>query len=182
MNTKIKMGKNRPLLIYSLSLSLFFILAIASAATAATVVSVQPPTQDAAPGATFSVKVNIDSGSDNLHAAQVELNYDANVLTAKTVILENLLGTDMLTEPGSGIGTGNVKYGVARTSSNPVAPVNGTFFTVQFEVKNNAPPGVSILDLVNVSLKKDAVNNIANPAVTGNIGLHANISIGGEKR
>jgi len=162
MNTKIKMGKNRPLLVYSLSL--FFILAIASAATAATVVSVQPPTQDAAPGATFSVNVNIDSGSDNLHAAHVELNYDANVLNASSVTAGNLMGTGILIEPGSGITQGKVKYGIARTTaSNPAAPANGTFITVEFQVKSSAQAGTSMLDLVAVNLKSSATTTIPSP-------------------
>jgi len=130
---------------------------------------VVPQTQNAPPGAIFSVNVNIDSGSDNLQAAHVELNYDTSVLTNVLFLPGSLIGSAIQDEPGSGVTPGKITYGAARTSGNPAVPVNGTFFTVQFQVKNSAPAGLSILDLAGVSLKKDAVNNIA--GVTVNDGL-----------
>jgi hypothetical protein len=129
-------------------------------------VSVHPSTQNTTPGATFSIDVKVDSGSSNLQSASIELNYDTNVLTANASTAGNLLGTDVLTEPGSGIATpGKVKFGQARTSTNPAATVNGTFVTVQFMVKSNAPKGVSILDLMNVTLMSSAATAISDVLV-----------------
>jgi hypothetical protein len=162
MNTKIeRRKKNRPIMVYSLSLFLFLI--IAGTGSAATIVSVSPPIQDAAPGANFNVDVKINSESANLQFAHIELNYDTTNLTANSVTAGTLLGADALTEPGSGISPGKIKYGLARTSS-AAAPVNGTFITVQFTVKSSAS-GMPKLDLDNVNLMDTISTNIANPII-----------------
>lgn len=159
MNTKSEKEKrNRPIMVYSLSL--FLILAIAGAGSAATIVSVSPQTQDVAPGATFTFTVKIDSGSEDLQFAHVELNYDTTKLTANSVMSGNLLGADALTEPGSGTATaGKVKYGLARISA--AAPVNGTFITLQFTA-NSSASGIPKLDLDNVKLMDTSTSNISN--------------------
>ena len=159
----IKEGKMYNRMICRAVLLLSMLVFIGTAA--AGVVSVIPQSKNVAPGATFSVNVNVDSGSDNLQAAHVELNFDTSVLTATAFTKGTLLGSPILEEPGIGIGTGKVTYGASRTTGNPSVPVNGTFFTVQFQVKSNIPAGVSVLDLVNVNLKKDPENSIPNPVV-----------------
>ncbi len=158
MKTKIK--------IESICIALLiFSIAAAGTASAASVVSVVPSNQNVAPGATFSVNVNIDSGSENLQAAHVELNYDPGVLTNVVVTKGSLLGSSILDEPATPIVTTNkVTYGATRASGNTAVPVNGTFFTVQFQV-SSASLGASPLSLVNVQLKQDPSNNIANPQV-----------------
>ena len=122
-----------------------------------------PQTQVVAPGATFTFSVNIDSGSEKLQFAHVELNYDSTKLTANTITPGNLLGADTLTEPGNGISSGKVKYGLARTSS-AAAPVNGTFITVQFTAKGSAS-GINVLDLANAVLMNSTTSQISNPQV-----------------
>src|SRR5659263_680305 len=110
--------------------------ATATPSPTAVTVSVSPQTQDVAPGATFTFTVKIDSRTTDVQFAHVELNYDTTNLTANSVTSGNLLGADALTEPGSGISPGKVKYGLARNSS--AAPVNGTFITLQFTANSNA--------------------------------------------
>lgn len=144
------------------SLSFFLIVTLASIASAATVVSVDPFNQNLDPGQTFNVNVRINSGTDLVQSAHVELNFNTTVLTANSVTSGNLLGTDVLNEPTNGISSGKVKYGLARTSTNPATTVNGNFITVNFQVKNSAPGGISILDLVNVEMM-----NTATSAITG---------------
>jgi hypothetical protein len=122
-----------------------------------------PQTQVVAPGATFTFTVNIDSGSENVQFAHVELNYDKTNLTANTITPGNLLGAETLTEPGNGISPGKVKYGLARTSS-AAAPVNGTFITVQFIAKGSAS-GIYVLDLANVVLMNSTTSQINNSQV-----------------
>ncbi len=132
--------------------------------TGGATVFVSPPTQVVAPGANFNVDVKIDSGSANVQFAHVELNFDATKLTANSVTASNLLGADALTEPGSGISAGTIKYGLARTST-AAAPVNGTFITVQFTAKSSAS-GIYVLDLANVDLMNSTTSHITNPNVT----------------
>jgi hypothetical protein len=132
-------------------------------------ISIIPPSTTANQGDTFSVNVNIDSGSDNLHAAHVELTYDPGVLTNIGVTPGTLLGSPILTEPGTPVVTsGKVTYGASRTSGNPAVPVNGTFFTVQFQVMKTAPAGISALALTNAMLVNDTRANI--PGVMANNG------------
>jgi len=174
MNTKNrKRRENIPIWVYSLSL--FFILVIASAASAATV-SVLPSTQDKAPGETFNVNVNISSGSDTVQTASVQLNYDQTKLTFVNPTGFNagtLLGTDIndgdsvsgVLEIKSLSTPGQIKYTVVRASQNTDKTVNGVFFTVQFTVKGTAPAGEIPLNLVNVELMKTAGNPITAPTV-----------------
>jgi len=160
-----KEKKNRPVMVYSLSL--FIILAIASVASAATV-SVQPQTQNLAPGATFTFTVNVDSGSDTLSGANVELNYNTNVLVVNSIIKGSLLGSGsgILEVPDNDLTTpGIIKYGVARTASNPAVSVNGVYLTVNAQIKSGAPAGISLLDLTTVTLKKTASTNIADVTI-----------------
>ncbi len=123
------------------------------------------PTQTlvVAPGATFTFSVNIDSGSENLQFAHVELNYDKTNLTANTITSGNLLGADALAEPGNGISPGKVKFGLARTAS-AAAPVNGTFITVQFKARGSAS-GIYVLDLANAVLMNSTTSQINNSQV-----------------
>ncbi|MBU0777459.1 hypothetical protein KKF82_04285, partial [Patescibacteria group bacterium] len=155
---------NRMLRLACTTLLLLSLLAVINTAVAAGEVSVVPSTLTVSPGGTFTVNINADSGSSNLQAASIELNYDANVLNASSVTAGNLLGTGILIEPGSGITQGKVKYGIARTTaSNPAAPANGTFITVEFQVKSSAQAGTSMLDLVAVNLKSSATITIPSP-------------------
>jgi len=144
------------------SILMVIMLAAIGTASAATV-NVVPSSQNAAPGATFSVNVIIDSGSDNLHAAHVELNYDINVLTNVSLTPGSLIGSAILNEPGNGVTPGKVMFGAARISGNPAVPVNGTFITVEFQVKSSAQEGTSVLDLVAVNLKSSATITIPSP-------------------
>ena len=123
------------------------------------------PTQTlvVAPGATFTFSVNIDSGSENLQFAHVELNYDKTNLTANTITSGNLLGADALAEPGNGISPGKVKFGLARTSG-AAAPVNGTFITVQFKARGSAS-GIYVLDLANAVLMNSTTSQVNNSQV-----------------
>lgn len=155
---------NRMLRLVCTPLLLLSLLAVINTAVAAGEVSVVPSTLTVSPGGTFTVNINADSGSSNLQAASIELNYDANVLNASSVTAGNLLGTGILTEPGSGITQGKVKYGIARTTaSNPAAPANGTFITIEFRVNSNAPAANYTLDLVNAVLKTSATITIPSP-------------------
>jgi hypothetical protein len=139
---------------------MIFSMAAAGTASAAGIVSVVPQSQNAAPGAVFSVSVNIDSGSDNLQGAHVELNFDTNVLTATGYSKGTLLGTNVLEEPNIGISEGKVTYGAARTQNPTASPVNGTFITVQFQVKSSAQSGASGLNLVSVNLKNTTTGDL----------------------
>jgi hypothetical protein len=49
--------------------------------------------------------------------------------------------------------------------------VNGTFFTVQFQVKKTAPPGASGLNLMNVSLKDTPTTSLARTVTNGQVNV-----------
>lgn len=89
-------------------------------------------------GNNITVSVNINSGNELLQAAHVELDYDPNMLIETGFTPGTLLGTAILTEPGtSNVTSGKVIYGATRIHGNPQMQVNGTFFTVTFHIKNN---------------------------------------------
>ncbi len=117
----------------------------------------------AAGGGLYSLNVNIDSESNDLQFAHVELNYDPNVLTNVTVTKGTLLGSPILDEPGApSVTSGKVTYGAARTSGNTAVSVKGTFFTIQFRIKSSAPAGSSNVHLSNVNLYDSIASTIPN--------------------
>ncbi len=107
-------------------------------------------------GNNITVAVDINSGNESLLAAHVELNYDPNVLIETGFTPGTLLGTAILTEPGTpNITSGKVTYGVVRIHGNPQVQVNGTFFTVTFHVKNNIETASNVkFNVSNVILSK----------------------------
>ncbi len=123
-------------------------------------VGIDPPTVSKSAGDTFSVDVVVDSGAYNLKASRVEVGYDTDALEATDYAYQNLLGTDILEEPGSGITDGLVKYGVTRMAGNLAEPVSGSLITIDFKVKEGASVGSYALDVKNVTLKDETGANI----------------------
>jgi len=118
-------------------------------------VSITPTPQTVLPGATFPVNVMVDSGTDLLQGCTVEVGYDTTAFDATSLTYDNLLGADVLVEPGSGINdvAGLVKYGVTRTAANyPPEAVSGRFIAMVFTVAPDAAPGMYTLDVKNVQL------------------------------
>jgi PGF-CTERM protein len=128
-------------------------------------VSIEPESiTDLSLGSTFSINVSINSSTYSLKACKIDLMYNASALTATTVTEGNLLGSQTLTEPGSGIKQpGWIHYGIARVSGNTAVPSAGTFITVEFTVNSTASNGTYLLDLSNVTFKDE--NNAEIPGV-----------------
>ncbi|RNI11868.1 hypothetical protein EFE42_09540 [Methanohalophilus sp. RSK] len=138
-------------------------------------VSINPSdTTGLAPGDTFSVTVEVDSGADDLRALTMDLNYDSSVLMVNSITDHDLLGSSALVEPGSGDdGAGTISYGLASTTGT-YAPVAGDFITVEFEVKSGAAADTYNLDLNNVVLKDETNTAIAGVSVNGGTATIAN--------
>jgi len=152
------------------SLLIFSGLVIISIGTAAAApsVSVSPAsTTDLSPGDTFSIDVLVDSGTYKLRACTLDLTYNSTALTVDSVTYQNLLGTEVLESPDTGVTDGRIRYGVARkTAVNPSEPVSGTFITVNFTVNSGAANGTYTLLLSNVTLKDENKDDIPGVEVT----------------
>ena len=128
-------------------------------------VSIEPESiTGLSPGSTFSINVSFNSSTYRLRACKIDLMYNASALTATTVTERDLLGSQTLTEPGSGIKQpGWIHYGIARVSGNTAVPSAGTFITVEFTVNSTASNGTYLLDLSNVTFNDE--NNAEIPGV-----------------
>lgn len=128
-------------------------------------VSIEPESiTGLSPGSTFSINVSFNSSTYSLRACKIDLMYNASALTATTVTERDLLGSQTLTEPGSGIKQpGWIHYGIARVSGNTAVPSAGTFITVEFTVNSTASNGTYLLDLSNVTFNDE--NNAVIPGV-----------------
>jgi len=123
-------------------------------------VSISPSSTTTSLGDSFTIQLVIDSTVYKLLACHVEINYDSNVFTAGTITEAGLLGTDILTEPGSGATDGLVKYGITRVAGNTPVPVSGTLISITFTVSDTASSGSYSLDLNNLRLKNENNNEI----------------------
>ena len=130
--------------------------------------SIDPQSQTVAPGKSSSVDVVVDSSTHNLKACHVEVSYDPAIFTDVSVDENGLLGTDILTEPGSGATDGLVKYGVTRLSGNEPVPVSGDFITISFTVSDTAATGNYALNVHSSVLKDETGATI--PGVVENDG------------
>ncbi len=130
-------------------------------------VSIEPDLVKRTPGEAFSIDTVIDSATYSLKACHVELSYDSDVLEATDYAYKELLGVEnILEEPGSGITTGLMKYGITRTAGNPAEPVSGALITTEFMVKEDAPEDSYNLDLHDVTLKGVTGADIPNVVVS----------------
>ena len=135
-----------------------------------TFVSIIPSSTTISPGDTFTIDVVIDSATNNVKVCHVEVSYDSTVFTAGTITEAGLLGTNILTEPGSGASDGIVKYGLSRQllAGNPAVPVSGTFISITFEVSQTASPDSYSLTIDATLLDE---NKVPIPGVVENDGL-----------
>jgi len=124
-----------------------------------TLVSISPSSITISPGDTFTIEVVVDSATNNVQGYHVEISYDSTVFTAGAITEAGLLGTNILTEPGSGASDGLVKYGLARISGNPAVPVSGAFISITFEVSQTASPGSYSLN-VEAALLDESLDEI----------------------
>ena len=150
------------LLIFSAS----FVIGI-GAAVASPSASINPMvTSDLVQGDVFQVTVDVNSDVYDLMALNMNLYYDSSALQVNSIIENGLLGSSILTVPGSGDdGAGMILYGIASTAGT-YSPESGTFVTIEFKVKTTAADGTYNLNLENVVLKDGAEANIPGVAVT----------------
>ena len=137
------------------------------AAAAAPSASIDPvATIGLNPTDTFSVTVNVDSDTNDLRAAKVNLLYDSSALQVNSITEDGLLGGSILAAPGNGDdGVGTISFGIASTAGT-YSPQSGAFITIMFEVKAAAAAGTYNLDLTNVELLDDANAAIMGVVVT----------------
>lgn len=145
--------------------SAFFVIGI-GAAVASPSASINPTvTSDLVSGDVFQVTVDVNSDIYTLRALNMYLYYDSSALQVNSITENGLLGSSILTAPGSGDdGAGTILYGIASTAGT-YSPESGTFVTIEFKVKDTTD-GTYNLDLANVELLDGANAAIPGVAVT----------------
>ncbi len=136
---------------------------------AAAVVSVVPSTQNVAPSSTFNVDVAIDPAGNLVKGVEINLKFDPAVVQIDSVIIGNFLGSspqEFLNLVDNTSGTVHLAYTVNPTY--PAVSSPGTYATLNFKVKSNAPNGASPLHLTAAKLANDTGADI--PGVAANDG------------
>ncbi len=143
MKTKIK--------IKSICIALLiFSIAAAGTASAASVISVVPQSQNANQGGTFSVNVTVDPAGISVNGVQINLKFDPNVVQLNSVDIGDFLGSDPLKFSNIIDNTnGNLALAYTIQAGNPVVTTPGTFATLNFQAK---AAGTSTLDLTMAAL------------------------------
>jgi hypothetical protein len=143
---------NREKYIWIGILSLSILSGLAGMASAETLVSVSPSTQNVAEGETFTIDVTIDPNT-SIAGAQFDLSFDASLVSADSVIEGDLLkqgGASAYFSPGAIDNTAGTMTDVAGAITTPGATVSspGVFATIRMTAKT--VDGTSLLDLSSV--------------------------------
>jgi len=127
---------------------IFCTLAISiTAVQAAPSVSISPAASTVNKGDTFSVSINIDPDGNQVKGLELLLKFDSNSLQLGTVSIGGFLGSDplpVINKKDNTLGTLQLAYTV--NPENPAVTASGTFATLNFTVKGNAPNGTTNLN------------------------------------
>ena len=157
----------RCLTFFTVILIIFSALVVGiGAAVASPSASINPTvTSDLVSGDVFQVTLDVNSDIYDLRSLNMYLYYDSSALQVNSISENGLLGSSMLTAPGSGDdGAGTILYGIASTAGT-YSPKSGTFLTIQFQVKDITDSTYN-LDLANVELLDGANTAISGVSVT----------------
>ena len=156
--------------IWSKGRSLFFILALLAMMLGAALsvsavgepsVSIDPATETASPGDSFTIDVEVDAGTYDLRGCEVAVSYDSSVMSTSgaQVTGNNLLG-DL--DIGPTLGDGTVTYSMA--SATAVSGVSGSMMTIEFTISGTATAGT--YDLTITAEMRDENNDAVSGVVT----------------
>ncbi|GAH34511.1 unnamed protein product, partial [marine sediment metagenome] len=135
------MGKFRSktiVLFLALGLLAMMVGAAPALATTAPSVSIDPPTQTAPAGDSFTIDVMVDAGTYSLLGWEVVVSYDSSAMTTSEaqVTGNNLLGGF---EIGPTVEDGEVSYALASVTA--VSGLSGLMMTIEFTIDEAATAG-----------------------------------------
>jgi len=119
----------------------------------------EPSSLEVKPEEAFTVEVRIDPGDAGVSAAELHVSYPSNALSLLNVSLGEFFGSEPLTALSEYDG-GVVKYAIARVGSTPKPTPPGTVLTLNFQVKQQAPPGNYVIEFTKVDLVDESFNRI----------------------
>jgi len=155
---------------------IFCLLSISvTAVQAAPSVSISPATTTVDKGETFSVLININPDSNPVRGVDIILKFAPGSLQLNNVDIGGFLGSSPLEAINDVDNTnGELELAYAVKSNNPAVTAAGTFATLNFTVKGNAPNGTSNLHLDAVVLSDP--DGMTIPGVAKNDGT---VTVGG---
>ena len=167
--------ERRVLTLFTVMILIFtvsFVLGI-GAAVASPSASIDPMvTSNLVQGDTFQVTVDVNSDTHYLREINMYMYYNSSALQVNSITEHGLLGSSILTAPGSGdYDDGTILYGIASTADTYL-PESGTFLAIEFQVEDTTADGIYNLNLGYVVLKDESNVDIPGVAVTdGRIGV-----------
>ncbi len=176
MKTKISRMVGQ-LTISFLILSMLVVISIGTVQASPSISIIPASTADLNKGDTFSVDVNVDPTGTSINGVEINLKFDPAVVQLDSVVIKSFLGSNPL-EFVNEIDNTNGTLELAHTvkGGNPAVTAPGTYATLNFKVKGDAPAGTSTLDMTKAKLS-NAAGNI--PGVTPNDGTITVKSNGG---
>lgn len=112
-----------------------------SRAADATVLSLTPPTQPAAPGGTVNFDINIDPGQNLVNAIQITINFDSTKFSASedSFVLDESSNLTINKEPE--IGDGTIKFSVGTTGTENLVNTPRKIGVLTLSVLSDADTG-----------------------------------------
>ncbi len=125
-------------------------------------VSIEPASKSVNKSDTFSVNIVVDPAGQAVMGAQIKLNFDESVVNLNSAVPGTFLGSSPVQfskNIDNTSGTLELGYTIAGTDS--AKSTMGTFATLTFTVKSDAPNGTSNLDLTMQKLTNATADTIA---------------------
>jgi hypothetical protein len=125
-------------------------------------VSIDPVSSSVNQSDTFSVNVVVDPAGQAVMGAQIKLNFDKSVVNLNSAVIGPFLGSSPVqfaNKIDNANGTLELSYTIA--GGNSANSTKGTFATLTFMVKSDAPNGTSNLDLTIAKLSNATADPIA---------------------
>ena len=144
-------------------------------------VSIEPASNSVNKSDTFSVNVVVDPAGQAVMGAQIKLNFDKSVVNLNSAVIGPFLGSSPVqfaNKIDNTNGTLELSYTIAGDDS--AKSTKGTFATLTFVVKSDAPDGTSNLDLTMAKLTNATADPIAGVTINdGTITVSSAPSNGG---
>jgi len=125
-------------------------------------VSIEPATNSVNQSDTFSVNIVVDPAGQAVSGVQIKMNFDESVVNLNSAVIGPFLGGSP-TQFAKNIDNANGMLELAYTieGGDSAKSAKGTFATLTFMVKNNAPTGTTNLDLTTAKLSDASADPIA---------------------
>ena len=151
----------------SLFLMFCVLVTLSTGVVQAASVSIDPLSKNVNGSDTFSVNIAVDPAGQAVMGTQIKLSFDKSVVNLNSAVPGTFLGSSPVQfAKNIDNANGTLELGYTVAGGDTAKTANGTFATLTFTAKNNAPNGTSNLDLTMAKLTNATADPISGVTMT----------------